>query len=65
MCVCILNTFFVVVKHTHKMYRNIGGKNKTVELDRVMEASGLGGDCFKSMFMEMVEFQKRGEDHYF
>lgn len=30
-----------------------------------MEASGLGGDCFKSTFMEMIEFQKRREDHYF
>lgn len=30
-----------------------------------MEASGLGGDCFQSMFMDMVEFQKRRGDHYF
>lgn len=30
-----------------------------------MEASGPGGDRFKSMFMEIIEFQKGREDHYF
>lgn len=28
-----------------------------------MEASGLGSNCFKSMLMEISEFQKT-QDHY-
>ena len=45
------------------MYRN---RRDSVKLGRVMEPSEQGGNCFKSItFMEISEFQKQGEDHYF
>lgn len=59
-CVRILNTFYVKKIHTHNMYRN---RRKKVKLGGVMEASGLGGNCFKSMLMEISEFQET-QDHY-
>lgn len=60
-CVRILNTFYVKKKYTHTTCTEIGGKK--VKLGGVMEASGLGGNCFKSMLMEISEFQKT-QDHY-
>lgn len=43
-------------KYTHTTCTEIG--EKKVKLGGVMEASGLGGNCFKSMLMEISEFQK-------
>lgn len=48
-------------KYTHTTCTEIG--EKKVKLGGVMEASGLGGNCFKSMLMEISEFQKT-QDHY-
>lgn len=50
-CVCILNTLLLLL-NTHTKCVEIW-EEKIVKLGRVMEASGLGGDCLKSMFMEM------------
>lgn len=61
---CILNTLLLLLLNTHTKCVEIW-EEKIVKLGRVMEASGLGGDCLKSMFMEMIEFQKMREDHYF
>ena len=62
--VCAFGTLFIMLKkNTSSMYRN---RRDSVKLGRVMEPSEQGGNCFKSItFMEISEFQKQGEDHYF